>query len=212
MPRYALQLLQRRLERAHLLDQAASDARILFRKRLRFLARDDADSDPAGDDAVQVEMKVGAVHLGWLSLSPGPDALERDAYRRWLKLVANDLSEHLSSPHGHGREVLPSRIAEAAQIIRDQHREPLSLGDVAEAVGLSRERLSRLFHESLGITFSEYLNHARLETARALLAETDRSVTDVAFESGFQSLSQFHRRFRTSENKSPSQYRIELRP
>lgn len=212
MPRYALQLLQRRLERTHLLDQAVTDVRILFRKRLRFIPRGAEAEAATNDGTLQVELFVGAVLLGALSLSPGPEALERDAYRRWLKLIAKDLSEHLSSPHAHAKEVLPSHIAEAAQMIRKRHKEALSLEDVAKAVGLSRERLSRLFHESLGITFSEYLNHARLETARSLLEGTDRSVTEIAFDSGFQSLSQFHRRFRSAENQSPSQFRARLGP
>lgn len=203
MPKLALQLLQRRLERSHLLDQLAADARVLFRKRLRFHPR----GEKLPEQSVEVDLLVGAVLLGKLSLTPLPDRLESDAYRRWLNLVARDLAEHLSAPHGHAREVLPARIAAATRIIRARHGDALSLEEVATTVGLSRERLSRLFHETLGITFSEYLNHARLETARRQLRETKKSVTEIAFASGFQSLSQFHRRFKATENKSPSSYR-----
>ncbi len=203
MPRLALQLLVRRLERSGFLDQIAGDARELFRGQLRF--------HPSGtmlpEKCVSVELNVGAVQLGRLSLPSGEKERRDQALRRWLDLVARDLAEHLSSPHGHGHEVLPARISEATRIIRDRHSDRLSLGDVAEAVGLSRERLSRLFHETLGITFSEYLNYARLETARWLLRETELSVTEVAFSSGFQSLSQFHRRFRAAESTSPRLYR-----
>ncbi|MDQ8187196.1 helix-turn-helix transcriptional regulator [Pelagicoccus sp. SDUM812002] len=203
MPRLALQLLHRRLERSHLLNELAADARILFRKRLRF----HPEGEKLGADPFTVELLVGAVSIGRLSLTPPPRKLEQPAYLRWLKLVGQDLAEHLSSPHGHAREVLPARIAEAANIIRERHQEPLSLAAVASGVGISRERLSRLFHETLGITFSAYLNHARLETARKLLRQTKKPVTEIAFISGFQSLSQFHRRFKSAESKSPSAYR-----
>lgn len=205
MPRLALQLLHRRLDRSHLLNELAADARILFRKRLRF----HPDGEAFDGQQFGVELLVGAVSIGRLSLTPAPGKLEKQAYLRWLKLVAQDLAEHLSSPHGHAREVLPARIAEAAKIIRVRHQEQLSLGDVASAVGISRERLSRLFHETLGITFSAYLNHARLETARKLLRRTKKPVTEIAFLSGFQSLSQFNRRFKSAESKSPSAYRAE---
>ena len=203
MPRIALELLQRRLERSGLLDQIAADARILFRKRLHFVPRDEELSG----FSLSIELKVGAVFLGYLSLTPAGQAIEKDAYLRWLNLVAQSLSEHLISPHAHAMDVVPSSIAEASRLIRNQHREPLSLADVANAVGLSRERLSRLFHETLGITFSQYLTHTRLETARALLQTTSKSVTEIAFESGFQSLSQFHRRFKSAKNQSPTEFR-----
>ena len=181
MPRLAIGLLIRRLERSGRFDRAVGDARSLFRRRLRFHSLE----KERADGLLGVELRVGAVELGALSLPASGLAREDEALRRWLELVAHDLAEHLSSPHGHGREVLPAGVATAAQIIRDQHTEPLTLGEVARAVKLSRERLSRLFHETLGITFSEYLNHARLESARRLLRETPHSFTEVAFASGF---------------------------
>jgi AraC-like DNA-binding protein len=91
--------------------------------------------------------------------------------------------------------------------VRERHDAPLSLGDIAEEVGLSRERLSRLFHETLGITFSDYLAEVRLGRARQLLAEGSSPVTEIAFASGFQSISQFNRRFLQAEGVSPSEYR-----
>ena len=203
MPRLAEQLLQRRLERSALFGQLIGDANVLFRKQLRFIALYDSPVQ----EKMTVELQVGAVSIGWLALSPACEEAEKAAFRRWLRFVAHELANHLSEPQGHEREVIPARIAQAARMIRERHEEDLSLGDVARAVGLSRERLSRLFHETLGITFSEYLNHARLETARRLLREGNGTVTEIALASGFQSLSQFHRRFRAAENTSPIAYR-----
>jgi AraC-like DNA-binding protein len=101
---------------------------------------------------------------------------------------------------------VPASIRQAARVIRERHDQPLPLGEVAAAVGLSRERLSRLFHESLGITFSDYLNEVRLGEARRRLAAPKVSITDIAYASGFQSLSQFNRRFKSAEGISPSAY------
>ena len=107
--------------------------------------------------------------------------------------------------------MVPAKIVRAAQLITDRHRENLSLGDVADEVELSRERLSRLFHESLGITFSEYLVQVRLTTAREFLSDTDNTITEVAYDSGFQSLSQFNRSFAKLEGKTPSAFRKSTR-
>ena len=116
-------------------------------------------------------------------------------------------AQELGSPHPHATDVLPAKITAAAQLIRDRYHDNVSLAEIADEVGLSRERLSRLFHEALGITFSDYLNEVRLGEARRRLALRDDNITEVAYASGFQSLSQFNRRFRTAEGMSPSEYR-----
>ncbi|MDQ8204277.1 AraC family transcriptional regulator [Pelagicoccus sp. SDUM812003] len=203
MPRLVLQILRQRLDRTGLLDRAVNDARLLFRKRLQLL--------PEGEEAtweqLSVELKIGAVVLGHLTLSPRGEAVQEGALRRWLQWVGQDMSDSLSMPHAHEFSAMPKSIVEAARFIREHHHEGLTLASVAAVVKLSRERLSRLFHETMGITFSEYLNHARLEAARPLLRQSSMKVTDIAYESGFQSLSQFHRRFRAAEGCSPLEYR-----
>jgi transcriptional regulator GlxA family with amidase domain len=107
--------------------------------------------------------------------------------------------------------VIPEKIIRAIRLVKGSYAEPLLLGDVAAEVELSRERLSRLFHQTIGITFSEYLNEVRLTEARRLLASGGDKITEIAFACGFQSISQFNRRFRATEGMSPSQYRRHAR-
>jgi len=203
MPRIARDALIRRLHHSGLLDRLQTDARVLFRKRLWLLMPE----DPIPKGSIDVPLVAGAVHLGHLGFSASAKKERNDAYLRWLQMAARIFGEELSSPQPQSTLAVPAKVARAARMIRERHREELSLADVAAAVELSRERLSRLFHESLGITFSEYLIQVRLASARQLLSGSDAPITEVAFESGFQSLSQFNRNFSKYEGQTPGGYR-----
>lgn len=203
MPRIARDALLQRLYHSGLLDRLQTDVRVLFRKRLWLLKPEEII--PEG--SIEVSLVVGAVHLGHLGFKASAQKERNDAYLRWLQMVTRIFAEELSAPQPHSAAAVPSKIARAARLIRERHREELSLADIAVSVELSRERLSRLFHETLGITFSEYLTQVRLASARQLLSEGDTPITEVAFESGFQSLSQFNRNFAKHEGRSPSEFR-----
>ena len=203
MPRLAKTMLIERLQRSGLFDRLAADVRILFRKRLWFKR----DGERIPPDSIRVELIVGRVRLGSMGFQPSTLPAHNEAYQRWLEMAARIFAEDLSAPQEHHIDAVPAKVASAARYVQKHHREPLALGDVATAVGLSRERLSRLFHESLGVSFSQYLNQSRLSTARELLKGSELSITEIAYNSGYQSLSQFNRRFKESESLSPGDYR-----
>lgn len=203
MPRFAREVLIQRLYHSGLLDRLQTDVRVLFRKRLWLLMPE----EPVPEDSIDVPLVVGAVHLGHLGFKASAHKERNDAYLRWLQMATRVFAEELSAPQPSSAAAIPSKISRAARLIRERHREDLSLAGIASAVELSRERLSRLFHETLGITFSEYLIQVRLASARKLLDESDDPITEVAFESGFQSLSQFNRNFAKYEGMSPREFR-----
>lgn len=203
MPKHAQDALIRRLEASGALDQLNTDARVLFRKRLYF---DPLKKERPGQ-WVQTPLQIGAVTVGFLSIRASKQNERNNAYLHWLEMACKVFAHEFGSPHPHVSDVLPAKITLAARLVREHFREKLSLGDVAKEVELSRERLSRLFHESLGITFSDYLCQVRLGHARKLLYSSGESVTEIAYASGFQSLSQFNRSFRSVEGLSPTQYR-----
>lgn len=60
-----------------------------------------------------------------------------------------------------------------------------------------------MFHHATGLRFREYVGRLRAEYARDRLLTTDRPVTEIAFVSGFQSVSQFNRVFRAVHGASP---------
>lgn len=203
MPRLARKILLQRLDHSGLLDRLQTDVRVLFRKRLWLLMPE----EPVPENSISVPLVVGAVHLGHLGFKASAQKERNHAYLRWLQMASRIFADELSAPQASSAVAIPAKIAQAARVIRERHREELSLADLAAAVDLSRERLSRLFHEALGINFSEYLTQVRLATARQLLSEGHAPITEVAFESGFQSLSQFNRNFARYEGRSPREFR-----
>ncbi len=116
---------------------------------------------------------------------------------------------------GEGREyaAAPSgrRMQQALRFIRENHANPaLRLRDAADACGLSACHFSATFSAAVGCGFSEYLTSYRLYCACALLAETENSVSEVAYETGFGSLSHFFRVFHQAYGCTPRDYRRQI--
>jgi len=89
----------------------------------------------------------------------------------------------------------------------DRHfREDISVGSAAKALGYSESRLSAVIRDQLRIPFKTLVNQARFEYASRLLADGTASITEIALESGFQSVRTFNRVFRElSGGLSPRQ-------
>lgn len=103
---------------------------------------------------------------------------------------------------------MPPAVIKACGFIRSRALvEDISLSLVARYCGVSEGHLSRLFHHATGLTFREYVAQVRVEHAKALLLHSGKGVTEIAYEAGFQSLSQFHRVFRKAFGSSPGTMR-----
>ncbi len=101
-------------------------------------------------------------------------------------------------------------ITQARSYIRDHSDDELSLSAVAHVVNMSATYFSEKFKEMTGINFVEYVARTRVEKARNLLLNPNRRVCEVAFEVGFQSLSQFNRMFKKVVGEAPREYRAKL--
>jgi AraC-like DNA-binding protein len=91
--------------------------------------------------------------------------------------------------------------------ISEHFAEDLTLEQMASMIGFSKYHFSRLFHIYAGTTFYQYLNQKRIAHAKNLLLDPALSVTEVAFRSGFTSISAFLRMFRLANNCTPTQFR-----
>ena len=91
--------------------------------------------------------------------------------------------------------------------INDHFREPLSRGEIAKAVGYNESYISHLFSDTLHTTLTDYITTLRLEEAKSLLRDTDRTVSDIAVSLGFGSIRSFNRVFLHQTGTTPSEYR-----
>lgn len=99
------------------------------------------------------------------------------------------------------------RAVEAALWLDAHSHEELDLERTAATAGLSPFHFLRLFTAVLGVTPHQYLVRSRLRKAAHLLAEEERSITDIAFEVGFGDLSNFVRTFHRAAGVSPRGFR-----
>ena len=84
---------------------------------------------------------------------------------------------------------------------------PFSARDVAAELGMSESRFSRFFRRSTGNTFTDFVNRVRVNRACQLLMETDRLVTHICFEVGFNNVANFNRRFLEIKGMTPTEFR-----
>jgi AraC-like DNA-binding protein len=98
------------------------------------------------------------------------------------------------------------RAVEAALWIDEHSAEDLDLQCVSKQAGLSRFHFLRVFAKALGVTPHQYLVRSRLRRAAQLLAERERSVTDIALDVGFADLSNFTRTFHRAAGVPPTRF------
>ena len=98
-----------------------------------------------------------------------------------------------------------------ARDVARHYQQALKVQDVAREVQLHPNYAMRFFKKTFRTTLNEYVTQYRIAQAQRLLATTDAKVIEVAFESGFRTLSRFYDAFERACGCSPSRYRKEHR-
>lgn len=96
---------------------------------------------------------------------------------------------------------------ESMMYISDHFTEAISVDDLAARAGLSTYHYIRSFKRAMGITPYQYLIHTRLNAAKYLLINTELSIKEICFSTGFTSESVFNHRFKTQLGLTPGHYR-----
>ena len=105
----------------------------------------------------------------------------------------------------------PQPVRNAKAFIHEHLAEQMSLEDVASAVNVSPFHFCKLFKRATGLTFTDFVNRARVEKAKRLLLKPGARITEIAYDVGFQSLSHFNRSFRRIADESPSEFRLRMK-
>jgi AraC family transcriptional regulator len=106
-----------------------------------------------------------------------------------------------------GLERRPTWLGRARAVLHDRYADPLSLNEIAEAIGIEPERLARGFRRAFGESPGDYLRRIRVNAAATLLATTDEPISRVADEVGFSDQSHLTRWFGRYLETTPGRYR-----
>ena len=99
------------------------------------------------------------------------------------------------------------KLNNAIDYIDQNYTYDITLEDVAAYSGFSKFHFSRLFKEYMNCTFYDYLIGQRIKATEVLLTRDDLSITDIALQSGFSSISTFNRTFKQKKGCTPGEYR-----
>jgi AraC-like DNA-binding protein/ligand-binding sensor protein len=129
---------------------------------------------------------------------------------RLLAFFADQLSALINQIVLEKQNAEPELVRKAREYITQHKMEPLSLAAVAHASGASVFHFCKVFKKSTGLTFTDYVARVRLEDAKTQLVNPSRRISEVAYDVGFQSLTQFNRMFKRTFGQSPTEFRANL--
>lgn len=102
-----------------------------------------------------------------------------------------------------------NKVEQIACLIAQRYTEPLTVTEIGRSVGLHPNYAMGLFKKAFGTTLIDYVMHHRISHAQRLLATTNDKIVEVAFNSGFNSISRFNETFRRVCGCTPRQYRLQ---
>jgi AraC-like DNA-binding protein len=129
--------------------------------------------------------------------------ISQDRYEGAVELLTHLAERVASAPELTLSETNYPAVDRAMALLRADVTRDWTLSGMARQVGMHPGYFSERFHQHAGVTFGKFLAGLRLERARHLLEFTSLPVSEVAFASGFRSISQFNRTFKNHTGKSP---------
>lgn len=138
------------------------------------------------------------------------DKGQYEAMLRLLSTFAEHLATISNSIEPEAVEAAePQVVSRAKKYISERFQERITLDEASHAVNASTRHFCKVFKQATGITFTDYLARTRVEKAKHLLQNPHLRVSEIAFETGFDSISQFNRSFKRITGMSPTQFRSE---
>lgn len=127
-----------------------------------------------------------------------------------LNVLATQSSIKLLAGPSFGKDLSlkeSTRVNVINSYIKDNYQNEPSLTELAQKLSLSKEAFCRFFKKTFDKTYSNYVNEYKITIASKMLIETDLSISEIGYQSGFNNLSFFHRQFNKYKQMSPKAYR-----
>jgi two-component system, response regulator YesN len=137
-------------------------------------------------------------------------SLQAQDYRQ-LRIETNHLLGLMRKNHEESYDRLEAdKIQKIKHYIVEHSHEDISLDALANKVGLSPIYISKMFKEKLGVNYIDFLTDCRIEKAKILLADSEKSLKEITFEIGYHDPNYFSKVFKKMCNISPTEYRKTL--
>ncbi len=129
-------------------------------------------------------------------------SLEENCFLKMLLIHAQRLS--VASDNTHDDH---DTISKVSQWLKEHYFEDIFLDDLSSRFSLSRSQLTRKFKQQYGYSLIEYVLQLRFDAAAKQLALSQKDITGVAMDAGFNNLSHFHRQFKRRYGMTPLTFR-----
>jgi AraC-like DNA-binding protein/ligand-binding sensor protein len=172
---------------------------------------------PAKSDTTKVSRELercgvpfkGEIRKAW-EKNPLVAPEKYNAVVRLLTFFADQLSALSNQLMTEKNNAEPPLVLRAREYIDKHKTDELSLADVAKAAGASIFHFCKIFHKATGLKFTDYVARVRVEDARTRLLNPNLRISEIAYDVGFQSLTQFNRTFKRVFGQSPTEFRTRL--
>ena len=137
---------------------------------------------------------------------PGYELIPRNTVTELLLIAARSF-QTLEPVQLHNNSPIHAKMFEIVHYINHHYAEPLTLARLSQQFYISPYYLSRIFKQTTGFAFSEYMILTRVKEAQRLLRHTLMSISGIAAAVGFDSFSHFGKTFKRVTKQSPREYR-----
>jgi AraC-like DNA-binding protein len=104
-------------------------------------------------------------------------------------------------------QIKNDRISDVFEYVKENYKEEISLVEIAKIANLTPTSFCRMFKLKTKKSFVEYLNEVRVSNACKLLIETDMGISEIAYECGYKTASNFNQLFKKLTGTNPKEYR-----
>jgi len=111
-----------------------------------------------------------------------------------------------NSPFSKQKEYM-EKMLKVTRYINDNYRQDISLENLSGIAGYSKFHFSRVFKQYAGMTHTDYLNQVRIKAAENMMLNPNIPITEIAMNSGFNSITTFNRTFKKIKNYTPSKFK-----
>ena len=166
--------------------------------------------DPNQEESREAERCAEAIAAHYFSEDPFREVLVYADLLRLFTLLGRRCVQGDSPEDGTAADTDQGNLklmTEACLYIAENCMKPIQLPEVAAQVGVSRSHFAHLFKNYTNMTFVEFLTMERIRLAETFFRNPRLRMTDIAFESGFSSISSFNRSFKKIKGCSPTEFR-----